>query len=82
MLQGGDTVVRRDSLSDERGMVLGHNDGFVMVCWQHGYIDVSYHDESELLAVEVLDLMVEALDGKETEFRYGYPREQRRPRSQ
>jgi len=72
--QGGDTVVRRSSPMGVRGMVLGYDVyGSVLVCWQYGYLDYMEEDETTLDAVEVLDLMVEAFDGKETKFRYGWP---------
>jgi hypothetical protein len=70
--QGGDTVVRRGRPSGDRGMVLGYDEyGGVLVCWQYGYLDYMAEDETALDAVEVLDLMVEAFDGKETKWKYG-----------
>lgn len=72
--QGGDTVVRRYRPEGARGMVLGYDDyGSVLVCWQYGYADYMAEDETSLDAVEVLDLMVEAFDGKETKWNYGPP---------
>lgn len=79
--QGGDIVVRRINPKGQRGMVLGYeSDNLIMVSWQHGYDEWTYELEPDIEAIEVLDLMVEAFDGVETKFRYGYPQEQRPPR--
>lgn len=78
--QGGDFVTRVGR-PGERGMVLGYNEwGQVLVSWQYGYMDVLTEEQENLDPVDVLDLMVEAFDDKETKFRYGYPQEQRPPR--
>jgi hypothetical protein len=74
MFQGGDIVVRRASTDGLRGMVLGYEDCFVMVCWEIGYSDFILESEDTIELVDALDLMVEAFDGKETKFRYGFPR--------
>lgn len=79
--QGGHFVTRAGRPLGERGMVLGYDEwGSVLVSWQFGYMAVTPEDEAVLDPVEVLDLMVEAFDGKETKFRFGYPQEQRPPR--
>jgi len=72
--QGGDTVVSCDNPTGPRGMVLGYDDdNNVMVCWEVGYQEIYFEFEESLQLVDVLDLMVEAFDGKETKFRYGWP---------
>lgn len=70
--QGGDTVARVGQPNGFRGMVLGYWNGAVMVSWEQGFDEWVYEDEETLELVEVLDLMVEAFEGKETKWRYGY----------